>query len=221
MASQKIRPSKEFLNNKIYLKYKEHPLINKPNKLIEELTNEGKSEKHILFVLKALESNYIERKINEKTLQKYSHEIKKMTKNLLKKEELTNWQKIVKNADFYITYKSHMKFYERNKCLILFYICMCPRPSSDLLNLYYSENVEDLDEDKNYFIKDIKQVMFNKELYNLDEKLLKALLDYTSDMEHNQKLFDINHSRVGHIVEKILGYPINTLRKEYNKLFTL
>lgn len=210
----KIRPSKQYLNLRLFNQYEKHEHINDPESLATEL-KQSNNDQQILSILKAIVSCYSDRKTHRELINKYNVEIKRVSKLLINKDDEPTWYQIVRSVEFYIRYKKHMQNYLRNKSIILFYVTMEPPKASQLLNLYLSTNGENTDENKNYFIRDIKQLLVKGQSITLDPKLANALLDYCKLLNDGDKLYDINTSRLGKIVEHITGYKINDIRKIY------
>lgn len=211
----KIRPSKQFINLRLFNKYSTHKHINNPELLVKELSEDNNNDQYILSILKAIVCCYTDRNQYKELITKYNVEIKKISKLLLNKPDEPAWNQIVRSVEFYITYKKHMANYLRNKSIILFFVTMEPPKVSTLLNLYLSHDGENLDPTKNYFIRDIKELMVKNVSIQIDRKLASALIEYSKLFENGDKLYDINTSRMGKIVENITGRKINEIRNIY------
>jgi hypothetical protein len=204
----RIRHSKEVLYNKIYHKYIEN--IYNIDDILLEL--QDKNIKYILFVLNGIRYGIINSGKNKLLIQEYDKYIKKYS-NI---NEDNIWSNIIKKANYYIVYKKHMKNYLRNRALILLYICIETKKSSEILNLKYSKDCNI--KEGYYFLPDIKKLLFNNQYIDIDKKLFIALKEYTKNFENDQILFKINKTRLSKIIKSILDVGINTIKEERLKI---
>jgi hypothetical protein len=217
----KIRPTKEIFYEKIYNIYKTKDIA-KPLVVIEELKNTDKDDISILTVLKSIRyglHNLSEKSVvNKQLVRKYSRIIKAMEEEEIINTNNNKWASIQKNVSYYIIYKKHMKNYKRNKAIVVMCTCMHAPSVSDIINMIYLPNSDEIgkyDNNTSIFIKSIKKFYINKKWFDVNDKVFDALDDYCTDDMIGNKIFDINLSRVCKIVFDISKQPLTIVRNEY------
>lgn len=221
----RLRPTKELLYEKIYLEYKnKNKTIEKPKKIIGELKRNDKTITYIVCVLKGIRFGLqnTANKINKELINEYNKEIQKLEKdNTTLVDKSNKWANIMRNVEYYFTYKKHMAHYKRNKALILLCTCMYAENANELLKLKYIPNSETIEDDQNYFIKSIRKLLIDGRWVSLNDKIYNGLVEYCDTLEDNEQLFCFNLSRLCKVIERIAGSTLTQIRDEYSRLHTI
>lgn len=224
LSRKEVRPSTIVLYDKIYNEIKLKHDINDPITITNSLLENKKDDQYIANVLTAIRYNLNKRNPNTKLIDKYNDLIRyHLHENLKKMDSTISWKGIIEKRDYYVETKKELSSYYRNKALLYILTCQSPRHISDILNIYYLEVQPDKYEvSKNYYIKSTNNLVFNGVNFKLDDKLNNALKEYIEHdkIEDNSKLFKINNSRVGVILNTILNCTITNLRSAFiNKAY--